>query len=672
MRTALLIIDDPNQVDSLISLAGGEQDNGGLTIIAINEDVCNELAARGLEYKTLADYGLSEGDIEDEVVKWFRKWPDTRIKDNKNIKELILYSDISLWWLVDEVLYWHSFIFPSLKQVISQVIALNHIIRAEEPSVIYYAQNGKPASRIIRLMCESRDIQAVTTPGSPRMGQRLSRSLRTIVYIYSPWIRVFFRKVGWLVLGRNRKPRKQRKDWKILIFSGDSWENVPDLVKGELRKGDPYFDSVIELIKDKGDITFITIPGKFNWGISNYRDKSRQKDVTYRPFEHYLSRMIVKDARSVAKGLNQSYRSLSSSESFKQSIRLHDIPLYDLIEQNLSFTFSRGHLTTVAAIFKTAKHIVEIEKPDAVIVCGEFVVFERAIVAAAKLKGIPALSVQHGIYSPYFIHYNYNEADISPNRGAGAPYCPIADRFAVYSQQDKDNFTNRGKVKESDVIISGQPRYDILAKADKVFSKERTFAKLNLDPEKKLIVWMTQSHAFTPQENERNRNVIYNAVKSLKDVQLVIKLHPEENKKAVQYRKDKTFKPIIVRGWGSFTFELLHASDIVITHYCTTAIEAIILNKPVVIIDFSSELAQVLYIETGAAICVNREDALASAIEKILCNKQIRQEIGEAQQRYISESGCFQDGQASQIVADLITRMVDESRKGIACQSVRV
>lgn len=669
---SLVIIENRNQADKLIALAGRNQGGDRLTIVALSEEVCRELAARGLEYRTLADYGLSEADIEDEGISWFRGWPDTRIEANKNIKELITYSGISVWWLVDEVLYWHSFIFPSLKQVISRVIILSHIIRAEKPSVVYFADSGKSASRIIGLICQSRAIQAITISSASRIRQSLSRKLKEVVYIYSLWIRALVRKIAWVILAKNTGQEKQPADGKVLIFSGDSWEDVPDMITGELRKGDPYFDPVIELMKNKRDITLITIPGKFNWGIKNYRQKSRQQDVTYRPFEYYLSRKIIKNARIAARGLNRSYRSLASSERFKQSTRLYDIPLYDLINNNLSFTFSRGHLAMVIAIFETAKSIMEKEKPDVVVVCGEFVVFERAIIAAAKLKGIPVLSVQHGIYSPYFIHYNHSPADIGASGEATAPYCPVADRFAVYSQQDKENFVNRGRARECNVIISGQPRYDVLARADTVFSKERTFKKLNLNSSKKLVVWMTQSHAFTPRQNERNRNAIYNAIESLKGVQLVVKLHPEENRKATPYRLDRTFKPTIVGGWGSFTFELLYAADLVITHYCTTAIEAIMLNKPLIIIDFGGGLTVVPYIESGAAIGIDKQDALTSAIEKALYDEPTRQALAEAQRRYIADSGCWQDGQASQIVADLIIQMIAESRRRTACQPATV
>lgn len=661
---ALIIIENRNQVDKLISLAMREEQRRGdlkPTVVALSEDVGHELATRGLEFKTLADYELPEEEIREEEIEWFRTWPDAKIKDNKNIKETILYDNASLWWLVDEVLYYNSFAFPSVKEVVNQVTIFNRIVSIEKPSVIYYAQNNGPASGVIEHICKSRNIPAVTIPGASRLKRRLSQKLRTVVYIYGPWLRAFARKIGWAVLGRSSESRRPRGG-KTLIFSGESWVDTYDLTTGELRKGDPYFDSVIELLKDKWDIALISIPGTLNWGIRTFREKSRQQNARYRPFERYLNRKIIIKAWRAAKRLHQEYQSLASGEGLKHSLKLHDIPLYDLVEPNLSLTFSRKHLTMVTTIFETAKHIMEIENPDAVIVCGEFVVFERAIMAAAKLKGIPVLSVQHGIYSPYFIHYNYLPQDIGPNREATAPYSPVADKFAVYGQQDKDNFVQRGRIRESDIIVSGQPRYDILARADKIFNREKTFKKLNLDLGKKLVTWMSLSQSFTPQENERNRKAVYNAIKPLKDVQLVIKLHPSEDQKAAQYRKDKSFKPTIVGGWGTLTFELLNASDVVITHYCSTAIEAIILNKPVIVIDFSGKLTWVPYVECGAAIGVHREEDLASIIERMLYDEEARQKLAEIQRRHACESGFLQNGQASQIVADLVTQMAKESK----------
>lgn len=285
--------------------------------------------------------------------------------------------------------------------------------------------------------------------------------------------------------------------------------------------------------------------------------------------------------------------------------------------------------------------------------------------AVAKSKGIPTVVAMHGFSGiPYDLCYNHIEEDIGLNKEATAPYCPIADKFVMYGEYDKDNLVKRAKFAEGDVVVTGQPRYDVLAKAGEVFDRKKIFSRLNLDPGKKLIVWMTVSHGFTPQGNERNINAVYKAMKSLTDVQLVIKLHPSENQKALLYKKDKSFKPTILGGWGTLTFELLYASDIVITHYCSTAIEALMLDKPVIVIAFGGRPIRVPYVESGAAIGIYEENALASAIEGILHDEEARQRLAEAREKFVSEGNYRPDGRASQRIADLIMQMVEESKTG--------
>jgi predicted glycosyltransferase len=149
----------------------------------------------------------------------------------------------------------------------------------------------------------------------------------------------------------------------------------------------------------------------------------------------------------------------------------------------------------------------------------------------------------------------------------------------------------------------------------------------------------------------------------------VVKLHPGENQKGALYKKDKSFMPTIIGGWGPITFELLYAADIVITHYCTTAIEALMLDKPVIVIDFSGRPISVPYVESGATVGIYKEDALASAIEDILHNGEARQRLAVAREKFVSEGNYRHDGQSSQKIANLITQMIEESkmeRKGSA------
>jgi len=652
----LVIIEEPGQIDKLISLVGTKE-GGGIKprIIALSKGVCQELARRELEFKTPQDYGLSDGDIEDEALKWLRSFPNIKIRDNKNIKEIMVYDGISLWWLVDELFYLSPYVFHQVRDIVKQVIILDHVTKAEEPSVIYYAQNDTPVSRAIEFICESKNIATVKVSHSSGIKRFLSQKRKEIIYTYGPWLQMFVRKACWAVLGRSSRSRMILGGKRILRFGGDNWVDVYDEATGEIKKGDPYYGSVTDLLKGSYDIVSVGIPTK-DWGIKTMKEMAQQQRVIYRPFEYYLSRQIILKALKASKDLHRDYQSLAKCGGFRQSLNLRDMPLYDLVEQNLSLFFSRGYLTRLVTIVEMVKRMIEAESPDAILI-GDSPIPQRAIIAVAKSKGIPTIATMHGAdMSPYGARFYHVPEDIGPNGEATIPYCPVTDKFVVTGKHDRDILVKRAAFPKEDVII-GVPRYDILAKADSVFDRKGIFNRLNLDPTKKLVTWMTQSHSYTPQVNKRNIIAVYNAIESFKGIQLVVKLHPGEDQKAPLYREDKTLKPTIIGGFGAITFELLYASDIVITHYCTTAIEALMLDKPVIVIDFSGRPIPVPYVEAGATVGIYKEDALASAIEALLYNEGARQRLAKAREKFISEGNYKPDGQASQRVADLITQM---------------
>jgi UDP-N-acetylglucosamine 2-epimerase len=667
-NTSLIIIEERGQIDALISLAKGKP-----AVIALNDDVGQELTTRGVEFKTPGDYGLSEDKLEEEGLIWFRSFADIKIKDNKNLKELIVHDGLSVWWYVEDQIYLNRFVFPRMMHTIKQAMILDRIIKAEEPALVCYAKgdtNGtdqvwsfSSASRVIEFMCKFRTITTATV-SNPASLWRLPTTLKKFMFIYGQWLRILLRKTYWILLTQRHKTGKLIRGRKILIFSGPSWVDVFDPATGEMGRGDPYFDSVIELLRGKYEIIFIDTPTN-NWGLANMKERKQQTKIICKPLEHYLNTGVVIKALKESKKLHRVYESVSQSASFVDSLNYHGIPLYNLVKDNLSLIFSRQYLTLLMAIIEAAKRVVAIESPDAIMLGGESFTAGRSVIASARAKGVPTLLLQHGANDRYSLYYNHIEADIGPNKEAGAPYCPLPDKFAMSDGYTKDILIRYGKIPEADVVVNGTPRYDLLATGNKGFNRERTLRRLKLDPEKKLIVWTVQTGHWTSSVNERYVTTVYGAVKSLKDVLLLIKLHPNENKNSRQvkniYCHDKSLKPPIIGGWGDITYELLYASDIVISHNCSTAVEALTIGKPVIIMDFAGESVPI-YAERGAALFVDKEDALLPAIKSLLYDEEARQKLGETREQFISEGKYRQDGQASQRVADLVLSMIEESK----------
>ncbi len=156
----LAVIDNRNQIDKLNSVIKiKNSESTELKIFALNYDIGKELASRGLESKTPEDYELSKEAIRDEPLKWFRSWPDNKIKSNKNIKESLSYENKSIWWFLDGWLYLSSFCFDySIRDILKYALILEHVIGIEKPARIWCAESDTPACRIIGLICQSRGI----------------------------------------------------------------------------------------------------------------------------------------------------------------------------------------------------------------------------------------------------------------------------------------------------------------------------------------------------------------------------------------------------------------------------------------------------------------------------------------------------------------------------------
>jgi CDP-glycerol glycerophosphotransferase (TagB/SpsB family) len=234
----------------------------------------------------------------------------------------------------------------------------------------------------------------------------------------------------------------------------------------------------------------------------------------------------------------------------------------------------------------------------------------------------------------------------------------IADYFLVSGTKFKD--MKKDTKDSEEIMVTGQPRYDILYQADKIYDKNKICKQLNLDQNKKLILWITQTHGLPIDENEKNISAVFNAVKSLKNVQLVIKLHPAEDQNATMYKKDKSFNPVIVDGKAD-TYVLLYACDLMITRHSRTAMEAVALNKPVIILNLSGEPDPVEYVKEGVAFGVYKEEDLKPAIEKLLRDDS---ELEKNRRSYIEKYLYKIDGKATERVVNLIEKMIEEAKEG--------
>jgi len=114
---------------------------------------------------------------------------------------------------------------------------------------------------------------------------------------------------------------------------------------------------------------------------------------------------------------------------------------------------------------------------------------------------------------------------------------------------------------------------------------------------------------------------VLNALKELDDCVLCIKQHPVEGRKYTRFIKEciaGSDLPVYLLPKNSDTNLLLLCCDLVVTKSSTTAIEALVLEKPVVVLNLSGEPDTVDYVKEGIAKGVYRENDLLTSIKELL------------------------------------------------------
>jgi hypothetical protein len=210
------------------------------------------------------------------------------------------------------------------------------------------------------------------------------------------------------------------------------------------------------------------------------------------------------------------------------------------------------------------------------------------------------------------------------------------------------------------VIVTGLPRYDILSHVHDVYSRQEFLDRYNLNVSNKIVYWSTQCHVLSQEENASNFRAIFGAMKSLVGVSLVIKQHPSEperfTEEIIRQIKDYGINAILTAK-DSDTYEQLFICDLMITRHSTTAMEAVALSKPVIILNLSGKPDPVEYVQEGVAIGIYNSDDLCPAIKTVLADDS---EMSAQRKRYIEKYLYKIDGQSTQRVIDIIIKSLHE------------
>jgi hypothetical protein len=153
------------------------------------------------------------------------------------------------------------------------------------------------------------------------------------------------------------------------------------------------------------------------------------------------------------------------------------------------------------------------------------------------------------------------------------------------------------------------------------------------------------------------RDVI-KAIKSIGNIKLVIKLHP--NERVDTFAKliapeDKSFVTITQK---ADLHRLIKVSDLIITRESTVGLEAILMKKPIVVINLSRRSILVPYAKRNVAVAAYKKGDIENAIRGALYDENVKRKMNLAREDFINDFIYQFDGRATERMLKLIDNML--------------
>lgn len=349
---------------------------------------------------------------------------------------------------------------------------------------------------------------------------------------------------------------------------------------------------------------------------------------------------------------------------------------------------------------KVEKFLQE-EKPNVVVLSRDTTTpFEQLIIKCSHAKDIPTLLVPHGMWTPegrknwnsrimhiwlkHFLGLWFRGVRIIKNGGFSWSQLiqtallrlrrdlksrPIFDghggcsQIAVFGPAMRELLISEG-VSPWYIEETGNPKFDNLFYAKRIDYKSKLCKKWGISNDDNIILLLTdylvEVGEWTREQRKFFVMAVANAVTQMPRSKLVIKIHPilEDVKDYLKIVRNLSEPPIICRDLP--LPELLSACSLAITVTSTAGLEAMAMDKPLVVFNLFNDIT--LFDERIGAVMVRSEEDLSPALKAILY-KGLSQKTKEVAQAFVFKQAYVQDGKAAKRIAELIIRMAKGNTK---------
>jgi len=652
-----IFVKDDNDADKLETMLDANKFNrSGCMVVILDKSLASRLARTGIPFILLDSY-MKEADfsmIRKGVLSLIENFSHAKILGNKSIIELLEYRGYSLWWFVRQGFY------VQCSLVLKQIYSLMLIIRVRRIKRIFVLSSAPLFRAIIEELRKKSKVDVIyysdSHSGADSPIDSRIKGARTLVLDFFP--RIIRVMQGFF---RYFHTKNNRDRTNILLFTQSHvWTNLASGIKGDANT----YTILTELSKDRG---FNVVPLDFALNRQSAWKAIEQKKGPFLPFDYFifcsmLNLRIQGRLSALSSRLKATWQSLENEPEVPKALRWGNVSLYPILKPVLKNYFTNYFADSFISAARNLEIGLKIIKDMDIkaVICVDENGSSRFLVVSAHHAKVPSLAVQHGIIHPNHVSYNYERKDLhSYGNNLG---CRLADKTAVFGSYFKNALMAIGHYPESKIVVTGQPRTDLIYQNRKNYSKKELYKRLSLDPEKKLVVFAS-GPLKELLEMETALTALAEELQKMKKVQLVIKLHPNDRKEYYDGLMARIgYKCVIIKDID--LYELLSTSDLVMSINSTVMLDALLFGKPVLQLNLLERFKIFGPLDNKLLTRIVSRKELSAELKKYLMSKSEARRDLKRKSRILSDFYMKIDGNATKRFITMLKSALNRKTSG--------
>lgn len=334
-----------------------------------------------------------------------------------------------------------------------------------------------------------------------------------------------------------------------------------------------------------------------------------------------------------------------------------------------------GPLTRMRILLQgrqAVRRVLRGTRPSLIVLGNDIGLLERLLIREGQILRIPSLLVQEGVLALHevpFASFSLLRRAIHKSMVAMGLRLPDprpcglngADYVAAMGEAMAEWLVAHGLSRQQ-VSVTGQPRYDYLY-ALKKGTATPSLLSMPLPDAHKIIVFASQPYVrygmCSVAEARQIWHTVINGVKELGEGHhLIAKLHPAEDVEWTRRWLADTLPPEWTLTRDDDVLSLAFRADALVTVISTTALEALYLEKPVILLDACGVKQPIPYVPSGAALEARSATDLALRLKEALYDASVQARLAQARRAFVPKQLDIADGRASERVADFIRAIV--------------